>query len=110
MSHELMKPPAPKPCDDCPWRRNATPGWLGPYDADDWVLLAHSDEPIACHLTIVEDESFDGTRACAGAQIYRANVAKLARGAPLSHVLPADRDAVFGLPSQFIEHHARSHD
>ena len=107
MTHELMKPPAPKPCDDCPWRRNAVAGWLGPYDFDEWLILAHCDEPIACHQTIVEDESFEGTRACAGAAIYRANVAKIPRLAPLSHQMAPDREAVFAMPTEFVRHHTR---
>jgi hypothetical protein len=39
-------PPAvPEPCNDCPWRRNATPGWLGPHTAEEWIKQAHSDTP-----------------------------------------------------------------
>ena len=48
-----------RPCNECPWRRESAPGWLGPFDADDWLMLAHSDLPIACHQTIVTDGSFE---------------------------------------------------
>jgi hypothetical protein len=97
-----------KPCNDCPWRRNAAPGWLGPYTAEEWVQLAHSDEPIACHLTIeVEDSWEEGViRQCAGAAIYRANVCKSPRN-PEVVVLPSDTETVFATPNQFMDYHDR---
>ena len=42
-----------KPCNACPFRRNAPPGWLGPWDAEDLVRsLAYFAFP--CHRTIPE--------------------------------------------------------
>jgi hypothetical protein len=37
---EPVPPPVPEPCQECPWRRVATPGYLGPNDADEWVEIA----------------------------------------------------------------------
>ena len=94
------------PCNDCPWRRKALPGWLGPFYAEQWVALAHSEEPIACHQTIeVEDDwTQPGLRQCAGAATYRSNVAKRPRN-PQVALRPVDRDRVFSGPSEFTEHH-----
>lgn len=94
------------PCNECPWRRNAARGWLGPFDAEQWVALAHGEEAIACHKTIeVEDDwTQPGIRQCAGAATYRGNVAKRPRD-PEVALLPADRDAVFANPREFTEHH-----
>lgn len=103
----------PRPCSDCPWRVNAVPGWLGPYDADEWLALAHSDEPIACHQTINEDECNEdgeadweqrGLRQCRGAAIYRKNICKSPRD-PQVAIGPVDREAVFSNPMQFKEFH-----
>lgn len=93
-------------CNECPWRRESAPGWLGPMDADEWVALVHSEEAIACHITIEEegDWTTPGIRQCAGAATYRGNVCKRPRD-PEVALLPADRDKVFATPGQFLEHH-----
>lgn len=105
-----MKPPAPNPCNDCPWRRNAVRGWLGPQTAEEWIILAHSDEEIACHQTIPDgfddsEQPTDDLTACAGAAIFRANVCKSPR--MIDYSLPADRSKVFSWNNEFLEHHAR---
>lgn len=78
-----------------------------------WLALAHSDEPVACHLTVpgeddttfTTDELPDGVRHCAGADIYRSNVCKRPR--LLDHdMLPSDCDRVFAAPGQFTAHHS----
>jgi hypothetical protein len=84
------------PCSDCPWRRDSLHGWLGGLTSQQWVRAAHGDEVIDCHV-------HTGAQ-CAGAAIYRANVAKLPRDAANLR-LPADREAVFASPDQFKEHH-----
>jgi len=111
----LMKPPAPKPCNDCPWRRNAAPGWLGPHTAEEWCQMAHGDGQIACHQTIPEGTPEDGSdldqmTACAGAAIFRANVCKAPRslrGIP-GYAMPADRERVFSWDNEFIDYHNRT--
>lgn len=83
------------PCHDCPWRRDSIRGWLGGFEPEDFVELAHSDLPVECH-TIAQKE-------CAGITIYRANVCKVPKGT--SFILPVDREKVFAAPHQFVEHH-----
>jgi hypothetical protein len=100
-----MKRPTGSPCNECPWRRESLRGFLGPYDADEWIGLAHGDGKVACHLTIVEDDVEEGTTACSGAAIYRRNVAKSPRGVPFDHQLDSDYEAVFATPPEFIGHH-----
>lgn len=72
--------------------------------------MAHGEVAIACHLTIT-NESWDdaGMRQCAGAAIYRANVAKAPRS-PDVIVLQPDRDKVFCRSTEFIAHHTRQGD
>ena len=101
-----MQPPYGKPCRQCPWRRKSAPGLLGPWDARDWLDLAHSDEAIACHLTIPEGSDGRDTalmEQCSGAAIFRGNVAKRPRDKTVI-VLPRD-DAVFTSNAEFLAHH-----
>lgn len=93
-----------EPCNDCPWRRNATRGWLGPHDAERWIKIVLSDTAIACHKTIQRDKDWEGTLQCRGAAIFRRNVGKLPRD---SRVVtgPADTERIFNTPEEFIDHH-----
>lgn len=104
--------PRDRPCRECPWRRASFPGFLGPYDADEWADLLRSDEPIACHTTMREHEAREdgtvpwsqpGLRQCAGSARTRANMAKLPRDPDVA-VGPRD-DACFGNAGEFLDHH-----
>jgi hypothetical protein len=83
------------PCSDCPWRRDALPGWLGGNTPEEWVQIAHSDGLVECHTLL-------GAQ-CAGIAVYRRNVCK--RVDPPNMTLEADKDAVFGWPTEFVDHH-----
>jgi hypothetical protein len=99
-----------RPCGDCPWRRAAAIGWLGPYDVYEWAALIQSDEPIACHERIREDESWEGARQCAGAAIMRANMGKLPRDREVA-VAKRDTEHVFANVHEFVKYHQiRMHD
>lgn len=93
------------PCFDCPWRRNAVKGWLGPWSAEEWEQIAHGEAPIACHVTLDGDNGWnsDGVVQCAGAAIYRANVCKDPRD-PAVATLPPDKELVFAF-GEFVEYH-----
>lgn len=84
-----------KPCHDCPMRRNSIPGWLGGATADEYRSLCHSDAQVDCHAIRGQQ--------CAGVAIYRKNVVK--RVEPPLLTLPADREAVFATPMEFVEWH-----
>lgn len=101
------KPPAVKsPCNECPWRRNARPGFLGPHTAEEWARLAHTDTPIACHKTIKRNLDWVGALQCAGAAIFRRNVGKSPRD-PAVAVGPLDTERVFRNDDEFVDHHER---
>lgn len=87
-----------KACEDCPFRRVALAGWLGKKTPADYCQMAHSDDVIECHTKVMDGEPV----LCAGAAIYRANVAKRA-----DFRLPADKTTVFASPVEFLEHHMR---
>lgn len=99
--------PTKSPCNECPWRRNSLPGHLGPHTAEEWVGLAHSEAPIACHKTIEVDGSWDtpGIRQCAGAGIFRTNVLKSPRSPEVWTADEPDPKTVFQWGSEFVAHH-----
>lgn len=86
-----------KPCSDCPWARTALCGWLGSNTIDEWIAMAHGETRIDCHTRT-------GAQ-CAGAAIYRANVAKSPRDQTLLR-LPRDAEHVFATANEFFEHHS----
>lgn len=100
--------PTKEPCNDCPWRRNSVRGWLGPYDARQWIEAAHGEGAIACHQTIPKGGGWGpNTLQCRGAAIFRANAKKQPRN-PTITTGPEDKERVFAWDDEFIEHHERS--
>lgn len=90
-----------KPCGDCPWRRNAIPGWLGNMTPEEWLQAANGDGVIDCHTVVGSPQP-----QCAGAASYRANTCKSPRDLRALR-LPVDRTRVFSSPSEFLNHHKR---
>lgn len=115
----LQLPPAPpKPCAECPWRLDATPGHLGPFDPLKWAALARSDEPVACHMTIppgtsdlspAEAWAQPEIRQCRGMGLYRVNTLKSPRNpTDVEHSIDVDDPllaTVFPTERAFVEHH-----
>jgi hypothetical protein len=93
-----------KPCTDCPWARASLKGWLGPLSAEQWLTVAHGDGLVECHTMKL---GWAKPMQCAGAAIYRRNVAKTPRATEALR-LPADRERVFASPSEFVAHHTRA--
>lgn len=103
-------PPTKEPCNDCPWRREATRGWLGPFDAVDWLASIHGEAAIACHQTIPEGGGWsEQTRQCRGAAMFRAHVCKNPHNATIE-TGPDDREQVFATNQEFYDHHDGSLD
>lgn len=103
-----MPPARARPCGSCPWRRRSVAGWLGPFTAEEWLQLAHSDLVIACHTSIEGSVDFDGSERhqCAGSGTFRANVCKLPRDHDIVHG-PRDTETVFATNAEFLDHHHR---
>lgn len=87
------------PCADCPFARAALKGWLGSMSVDEWIAAAHGESLIDCHTTT--------NMQCAGAAIYRANVAKSCYTYGILKLKP-NMKLVFATPMEFREHHSRS--
>lgn len=87
-----------KPCSDCPWARTALNGWLGGTSIQEWLMRAHTDTFVNCHVI--------DNMQCAGLAIYRRNACKHV-DPPLLR-LEKDHEAVFSGPGEFTEHHSKS--
>jgi hypothetical protein len=105
----------PNPCDECPWTRTSTRGWLGPHTPEEWLDIAHGESPIACHKTIrrtddygIGDWANPEMRQCRGASIFRANVYKNPRHPDLKSG-PVDEEHVFTTHAEFLAHHVLPH-
>ena len=103
--------PTAAPCAECPWRRVAAPGWLGPHDAWEWLEAIHGEGAIACHMTIKDtndegrgDWDHPSMRQCRGAAIFRAHVCKSPVN-PSIETGPSDPDKVFVSNAEFVAHH-----
>ena len=109
---EHFPPTTPKMCSDCPWRREeAKPGWLGPHTPLDWIKIAHSEQPVACHQTIVVTNPLEGEgdwdhpklRQCRGVASFRGNVCKSPKHPDIE---AGPRDEAAFLPNdEFLEYH-----
>lgn len=77
-----MKYNLTKPCNDCPFRRNAMRGWLGPWRVETLLrVIGHS--AFACHQTIRPggdyDEEAPHLESCAGMAIFLNNKVERSR-------------------------------
>jgi hypothetical protein len=90
------------PCSDCPFLRDAVPGWLGMTPPEKWEDMAQSfDGHAVCHALKKEN----GNRwDCVGLAIYRANIGRTAR--PYELQAEPNTDLVFS-EGEFVEHHRK---
>ena len=85
-----------KPCSDCPFVRTAVNGWLGDMSIEQWISCVVGESRLECHTLL-------GAQ-CAGAAIFRSNIAKRPRDRSLL-LLPQNRTLVFSTPGEFQTHH-----
>jgi hypothetical protein len=116
-----------KPCNDCPFRRTSSPGWLGGAPPSWFVSSALADtysdgsgnEAAPCHETIDYDDpawqqdQLPAADACVGSLIFYRNVDafKLPRDHARSRLVQSvqpDHDTVFSTADEFVQHHEGS--
>lgn len=102
-----------KPCKECPFRRNSVPGWLGPWDPDE-LLLVIGRAAFPCHMTVKpghnHDEDQPGLESCAGMAIFLNNKIERSRNSDNAYhqgLLRGSSHAgnVFRTSSEFLDHH-----
>lgn len=108
----IYRTPTPKPCNACPFRKKALPGWLGAASPESFIIEISRDHPVPCHQTLdYEDEDWKEKweagktgNTCAGALVMTANMCKLPRD-PKFPRMKSDRETVFETPHAFIDYH-----
>jgi hypothetical protein len=109
---EYRKPCGTKPCDQCPFRRDAAAGWLGEATPESFIVEISMEHPLPCHPTIDYSdpkwkekwEAGETGRICAGSLIMSANMCKIPRDRAFPK-LPSDLKAVFGNHKEFLDYH-----
>lgn len=101
-----------KPCKGCAFSRTSTPGALGGSHADVYIGQCYGPFFIPCHMTYeVNDENLRQnlhcTGGCAGSAVFRANCGWDQTMPKGINKLPADHEAVFSNPAEFIAHHLK---
>lgn len=107
-------------CDECPFRKKALRGWLGPHSIEDIEKVVHSEEPFICHKSIAEmihegipegDPQLEVQgQHCVGMLRYRTAVCKLSRDPEVYQVqqeLKTVLDQSLIAPFKFREHHEK---
>jgi hypothetical protein len=103
-----------QPCNQCPFRKVAPPGWLGGMAPQAFLELAQSEWKMPCHKAMQREgmsyaESVEPLAKelaqCAGRAIFWRNQIKTPR-TPDILTLPKS-DAVFQWPKDFRAHHSK---
>lgn len=105
-----------KPCQNCPFRRDCLPGWLGRERAREIARsLYENDETFPCHKTTGGDSKkpLHLTTHCAGALILHEKLGqpnwRIRFAQMLGLYKPANlegQELVFDNEEEFINHHA----
>lgn len=107
-------------CEECPFRKKALPGWLGPHSIETIEKVVQSDEPFICHMSIAEaiesgmedgDEQIEEEgQHCVGMLRYRNAMCKKSRDPQVARVQNELRE-IPDVPvieaRKFREHHEK---
>ncbi len=109
-----MKPPAAKPCKECPFRRKSLAGYVGNDTPRRFVAVAQFAEvPLPCHCKVNYERKdwkrqADRAPLCAGFATFLANMIKSPRNAEIRKLLDdvkPDRKNIFATPAEMLAHH-----
>lgn len=97
-----------KPCSECPFNRQATPGHLGGSEPEEYIGQVNGPFWLPCHsthdYTQLAERLDENKPQCAGGAIFRSHINRVT---PKRHllVLPADHERVFSTFAEFLAHH-----
>ena len=103
-----------KPCADCAFRRDSTPGNLGGSPATKYIGQAVGPFIVPCHLTYPKDIDLSKVEwraksmempQCAGMAVFRANLGVDILLPDAVHKLPKDHENVFSTFAEFLAYH-----
>lgn len=105
-----------KPCNECPFRKNSLPGWLGEWSSPEelfgFVITAEQSFP--CHLSMTDRNGDDKPQSdmsyCRGAVMFMKKIGKLPRNRELAKMVNSvnreELDNILDLPG-FLSHHKK---
>ena len=105
-----------KACSECPFRKDALPGYLGDASYKPTVFLASIEHtPIPCHMTVLDWDDKKRvkrqcwTHTCIGSLQFMRNIAKMPIDPKYRKLRDeADRNTgIFSTRQDFIEHHVK---
>ncbi len=101
------------PCPECPFRKASPPGWLGPWNVEELISVAHGEGGLACHMDVnKKGEGMDVAeyQPCVGAIMHANKTCKNyvnPRLAALQQQLKGvDVSNILGF--EFREHHTKT--
>ena len=108
-----------EPCNDCPFRRNSLPGWLGNHESSEEITdILNLDLKFPCHMHVNflmgEDESLmsfeeacSQARHCVGGLAFMNNKCKLSQDKEIAALQKevGKRDDCFAMANEMIRHH-----
>jgi len=101
------------PCEQCPFRKNSLPGWLGPYEnAQELLNVINAEIHFMCHMTLGQDDDDEVDESkmkyCKGALLFMINNGKLPRDKELmklrNEAKGENLDNILDVPG-FMYHH-----
>jgi len=115
-----MKPPKPRPCAECPFKRSSCAGWIGGHDEPSEIIDLVEHVGFPCHMDVTKltdsDESIDHSEACDMARYCSGGLIMLNNSLTLSrdeNIARSQRELsqskdVFKTKHEFIKHHTRT--
>lgn len=103
-----------KPCNQCPYRKESLPGFLGDANYQPELFLQQLDmkEMHPCHLAIKDWENYTkeellAANKCTGALQFMNNSLRIHRNPKIAALqkTAGKNEKVFQWKSEFIEHH-----
>jgi hypothetical protein len=99
------------PCRECPFRREAPKGWLGPWTVEEVHSTVQGEGGLACHLDVGrngEGKPIEFYRPCVGSLLHANKTCKAYRNprlAELQKLLKGSKHQESVLGFEFKEYH-----
>jgi hypothetical protein len=104
-----------QPCNQCPYRKDSTKGWLGEasYDPESFLQQLHLPTPHPCHVRVdwngATKNDIECAPHCIGELQFMNNSLKLSRYPEFIELQKevGKNDELFKWESEFIRHHKK---
>lgn len=100
-------------CKECPFRKGAPRGWLGPWTPETILAQANSEAGLACHMDakakrrLTDDELVEKVHVCVGSMQYANRTCKIYRNPELEEMRRAVGTAKDCMSFEFKAYHSK---